>query len=102
MCAMVGEYYLEKNKTLDCTFACLRLGDNVYRWVISSKVIAFNSLKQDKHNKLEYLLSLEYEGGYKDEEWLEKLNEMLSNFCYAFDNINATMEALQDYYKNPL
>ena len=31
---------------------------------------------------------------------LEKLNEMLSNFCYAFDNINATMEALQDYYKN--
>ena len=29
-----------------------------------------------------------------------KLDEMLSNFCYAFEHVNATMEALQDYYKN--
>ena len=29
-----------------------------------------------------------------------KLNELLSNYCYAFDNVNATMEALQNYYKN--
>ena len=27
-----------------------------------------------------------------------KLNELLSNYCYAFDTINATMEALQDRY----
>ena len=29
-----------------------------------------------------------------------KLDELLSNYCYAFDSVNATMEALQAYYKN--
>ena len=29
----------------------------------------------------------------------DKLNEILSNISYAFDNINATMEALQNYYQ---
>ena len=31
---------------------------------------------------------------------LDRLNEMLSNFCYAFDNVNATMEAMQEFYPN--
>ncbi len=31
---------------------------------------------------------------------VDKFNEMLSNFSYAFDNVNATMEAMQDYYKH--
>ena len=31
---------------------------------------------------------------------IDRLNELLSNYCYSFDNVNATMEALQDYYKN--
>ena len=30
----------------------------------------------------------------------EKLDEALSNVCYAFDNINATMEAIQEHYSN--
>lgn len=30
----------------------------------------------------------------------DKLNEVLSNLSYAFDNTNATMEALQNYYKS--
>ena len=29
---------------------------------------------------------------------LDRLDEMLSNFCYAFDNVNATMEAMQVFY----
>ena len=31
---------------------------------------------------------------------VDKLHELLANYCYAFDNVNATMEALQDYYKS--
>ena len=31
---------------------------------------------------------------------INKLDELLSNYCYAFDNVNATMEALQSYYKS--
>lgn len=30
---------------------------------------------------------------------LDKLNEVMSNISYAFDNVNATMEAMQGYYK---
>ena len=30
---------------------------------------------------------------------VDKLNEVLSNISYAFDNINATMEAMQAFYK---
>ena len=29
-----------------------------------------------------------------------KIDALLSNYCYAFDNVNATMEALQNYYSN--
>lgn len=29
----------------------------------------------------------------------EQLDEVLSNLCYAYDNTNATMEAIQNYYK---
>ena len=31
---------------------------------------------------------------------VDRLNELLSNYCYAFDNVNATMEALQNYYSH--
>lgn len=31
---------------------------------------------------------------------LDRLNEVLSNISYAFDNVNATMEALQNYYRS--
>ena len=30
---------------------------------------------------------------------LDRLNEVMSNVSYAFDNVNATMEAFQNYYK---
>ena len=42
------------------------------------------------------LINVIPENGYS----ISELDEVLSNFSYAFDNVNATMEAMQDYYKN--
>ncbi len=84
-----GKLYLEKNKTLGCTFACLQLNRKVYRFGISNKIIGYLAIRKTKG--YDYVVTQQWDDGSQDEEYYE-FKYLFSKFGVPFKKLEPMQE----------